>query len=365
MISVLGLVNGLSGEVRTVSKTVKSSNIAIISQKNIPTLHDSRLNWSIVELIQQHPSIKEVLPQQLSIAAISEPLSNEKIQIEVYGLALYKIMDFYPRMYVEKGELPSSNISHEGMLGSQLIEKFIIKEPYPINITIQTEKILSVNLTGKFRNAGRYTGAIVVSHEFFGLLFPRLSTHLSFIEVKLRSGSENEKNAETIQTTLNKAGYNCKVTLERGQEKISTQILKDILAIFWTFSIVIFLVIALQMHYATKWIGLRFIEEFQLLRALGITRVDLIFILMIIAFLLGNLAFTIAVLIGLPLGTASLAVLTLFSGTTRFYAGVEISDLIILFALSNVFIILGSFYQAWTFTSEQNMTLDAQKIRKI
>ncbi|MFW9917893.1 MAG: hypothetical protein ACFFGZ_20015 [Candidatus Thorarchaeota archaeon] len=359
MTSVLGLINGLGGEVETLSDLDRGSNNAIIFQENVPALHKSSLNWTILQYIQQQPQVKAIFPHQLSIATIRDPLSRREIQVEVFGLNLSQIMQFHSKIYIAEGELASMTDSNECMLGALLAKKLGIEESYPANVTIRTETPLNVNVKGIFENAGRYASAILTSHQFFEVLFPNQSSHLSFVEVSFQRGSRSDENVLSVQTALTKEGYSCEVIAERGQNEISKQLFSDSLTVFWAFSLAAFVIVALQVHFVTKWIGMHFVTEFQILRELGMTRARLTLMLLFMTLILGNLAFIIAILISLPLGTASLALLTLFSGTSRFYAGVQLSDLIVLFVLTNLTTLLGSFYQVWAYGMKKNLTLEA------
>ncbi|MFQ5977136.1 MAG: hypothetical protein ACE5OZ_03265 [Candidatus Heimdallarchaeota archaeon] len=349
MISVLGLVNGLGSEIQSVSQEVGRSDTALIYQENAPTSHESNLNWSILEFIQQQPEVKVALPYISSVVSIYEPTSRKELQVEVYGVSLEQFMDFHTRAYVQEGSLPSENSSYELTLGSRLSEILTLKGDYPAHVTLQAELTLVANVTGKIENAGRYSGAIICSPEFFVTLFPSLSSRLTFVEVEFYPDDDSRKSAEIVRRNLSQAGYLCEIIVEQGQDKISKQILNDISTIFWTFSIVTFAVVALQIHFATKWIGLHFLEEFRILKTLGTRQTESTLIILLMALLLGNLAFGMALLIGLPLGTASMALLTLFSGTSRFYAGIELFDIAVLLVLSNIAIIIGACHQAWMF----------------
>lgn len=357
MISILGLISGLSSEIVLVSSSMRDSDTALIYQKDNPALHTSTINWTIVQQIQQQPQVKEVFPHQLAIASISDPLSGREIQIEVFGLNLSQIIQFNPKVYLAKGTFASESRFNECMIGSWLAEKLHIEKTYPAKITLQAETILNANVTGMLENAGRYAGAIVTSLEFFETLFPSRSAYLSFVELRFHRSVRAEEGVKSIQAALNKEGYSYEVIAEHGQKMISKQILSDILTIFWVFAIAAFVVIALQVHFATKWLGLHFIDEFRILRGLGVNQRELTLTLLFMALFLGNIAFAIAVLIGLPLGTASLAFLTLFSGTSRFYAGIQLFDLFLLLILANLTTFLGSFYQAWDFGMKKNLTL--------
>lgn len=346
IIMVLGLINGLAGEIETTSGSVGPSTRLILLADGETDLSKSTLDESVIETLT-HPKIRQILPQKLGQASIH--FGNTTCIAEVLGVNQTAFLQFFEEAIIEIGSPPSKNNESTALIGAQLAKRLPdLKDSFPTNVLFSRENSteqFNISLVSIIGGMGRYLNNLILPSSMFTTLFPESSGKISFLELKLGDTSEIEETIETLQRQARDGGYHVQIFSEQAQKQITVSIMKDIILIFWAFGAFAFFIVGIQTYFAIKWISLHYRAEFATLRCLGTSKRIVNSILLFSAILLGNIALLLATLIGILSVTALLAIITIFTHTTRFYASIDLASLLIVALLTNLAVILGSLGQ--------------------
>jgi ABC-type antimicrobial peptide transport system permease subunit len=343
IIMILGLINGLAGETEVISENIGVSKKLFVIEEGETEFTNSIINESVIDVLK-HPKIGRILPQRL--AQVSIRFADNIILAEGLGVNQTALMDFSSTISIEAGTAPSENEESSALLGSELAKRLPnLKSTLPGNISIgrwnQTDQF-NITVTGIAGGKGNYLDDLILSPSMFIKLFPEASQKISFIELELRDTSEVEETIETLQRQARSKGHRIQIVSEQAQTKITNRILNDILVIFWTFGLFAFFIVGIQTHFAVKWIMIHYRREFATLRCLGTSTRTIGGILFFCAMLLTNIALVLAIIVGILSATALLASATIFTQTTRYFASVDLVNMLLVVILANIATILGS-----------------------
>lgn len=338
IVATSGVISGLTVHIFGITERAGESQSIFIQSRN-PT---EGIPYELLPLIN-HTNIEHILP--IAERNVSYNSKMESFNSNIVGLNLSQLMQYYSLAEVFAGRFPQSNVNYtECLMGKDLHEVVGSSE---INLTynsIKTSKPLIV--VGLIHNVREFQSTILVELTDYIKIFNQNLTQNIYqrIKIRLKSGRFAEETISALKAILKDYMHFLTIKPEQQADILTESLFSDIISQLNLLFGVLFIIALVRIFHAISWFVRNYERDFLIMRSLGISSSQMIFLVLLLAELIGNAGFVIGILFGILIPSLIFTILTLFFSEAFLIPEFTITSLIPLFFLSNLVVVVAAIY---------------------
>jgi ABC-type lipoprotein release transport system permease subunit len=340
IIAVSGVISGFSSQIFGITAKAGDSESLYIA----PSSHSDSLP-AILPSLLSHTNIDVVLPlMEKTIELIS---SNSSFTVKILGVNLSTLFDFYSQGELIGGTLPkSSNTSIECLIGKELQLLLPTLDIFIKNQPIYFSKELYV--AGVIQNVKELQFVVILDTNDYLTFFN--STHgnhgYQMIKVLLKNSAFTHETITDLQSSLNDQFPNLIIKPGKQADIFTASMFSDILAQLNLLFGVLFIIALIRIFHSISWFLAHYEREFLIMRACGLSSVQLITIVGILAVIIGNTGLIIGLMFGLVIPSIIFSILALFFHGSFIIPNFSLSLTVITIAISNIIFCIAATFPA-------------------
>ena len=314
VISLLAIFTGISVQIAQIVNLAGNSQSILISSSSNELISSSLLNNA------SKSNIKSIIPIHEQTILFNSSISTFVKQIDL-NLTLY--LQNQPDSYVQAGRLPLN--SSEFIASSNLVAT--------LNLALNQQYV--------FDNQSKVLVGIVADNlELLNaVVFDIIPINCTFISVILTNPNYG---STTLSYLQNYVGSHYVVSFAKESSSYLTTIFSEILSKFSLILIVIIFISFIRIYFFVMWIIIHNINDFLILRIVGYTKVQMLFLVLYFAFIIGNLGLFVGIVLGLSLPLILSNIVPLITHLQYIPYIPDLSTVLIIIFLVNVSIVLGA-----------------------
>jgi ABC-type antimicrobial peptide transport system permease subunit len=299
-----------------------------------------------------------------TIELIDENLSYS---VQIIGINISTLFNFYSRADLTGGYFPNSNSSPiECMIGSEL-QKFLSSLDILVNHTsLGFSQHLFVS--GILQNANEFSHTILLNLDDYLTVFNYSSDEFVFQRVKilLKNGAFLQDTINDLQSSLNDRFPNLIIKPEKQADIFTASMFADILEQLNFLFIVLFIIALIRVFHSISWFLSNYEREFLIMKACGLSTFQLYSLVGILALIIGNAGLFVGLSFGLITPSIIFTLLNLFFQSS--YVIPDFSPLLIftVFILSNLIILAAATFPAvqLSFSKPNRLSSDTRGLER-
>ena len=336
LISISGMINGISGQFVTLLTQSNSNKASYLMIQKNATLETSKIP---VDVIKQ---LDTSYFNYYTPMVYKTVLDNNNETLSYVYLNYTNVMTLKSDFALKEGTI--SNKTGDILIGEGLQQQLFKNLIVPDTIEVQVgSKKVNKTITGVFTDNSFYDYALV---DNINTIWSNLSS-VSLFQFQIK----NDKVFSDFQALVNNIIHNTDPGLElsisplKKSNDLSEAFYIDIYNLFFYLQIIMLVLLALKITHASFTLYNRFYKDFIILRILGTSNIKLQIEFFIILGIIGNLGVLYGLIAGIALPHVFLLLIRAFVQYQGLYIIVpNMTDILLLFLLTNCFLILNSFW---------------------
>jgi ABC-type lipoprotein release transport system permease subunit len=340
IIAISGIMSGFSTTIFGLTERTALSNQFSIKSTN-PA---KSLSNEIIEKLNLG-EFDSILPITRSWVNFT---SNEGfVQAELVGTNLTSLFSLYLEANVIEGTLPRINQTPVECLQGFELRGYLQSS---VNYLLLNENISgNCDLVGTIAGVAELQQVIILHISDYLQIVGKNVTEIGFNEVKIkvRRSILLTDLKESLSKLLGNDYQDIIIWKESQAEVFARVMFKEILSKLELLYLVIFFLVIVRLYHNITWFTITYERTFLIMRALGLSRERLFFIMMILGLIMGNIGFGIGVLIGLIIPPTVLSLLTAFFSLNFIVVPLLINNIVQLWSISMVIITVATLIPSW------------------
>ena len=340
MIATSGVISGFSAEIFGITKKAGDSPSIFIQASN-PI---DGLPAELLDLIS-HTNIEQILPiaeKRVKISSI-----NTSIYTSVIGVNISKLMLYYSKAEIYAGRRPESNDS--------LIECLVGKDLHPlvssskINLTDDSnETNTQVHVVGFVQNINEFQNVILVEMKDYSTIFNKTSSNNAYqrIKIKLKNSYFIDETIADLKVILRDYIQTLSIKPEQQAEIFTESLFSDIMRQLSLLFGVLFIIALIRIFHAISWFVRKYERDLLIMRATGLSVLQIIFLVILLAEMIGNIGFIMGMIFGFLIPSLIFTILSVFFIGGFLIPEFDIHTIFLLFFFSNLISVVAALYPA-------------------
>ncbi len=358
MIATSGVISGFTAEIFGITKKAGDSP-SIFIQTNNP---DNGLPPEVLSLIT-HTNIEHVLPvveRKVCLSSI-----NESFYSYIIGVNISELMIYYSKAEIYAGKLPQSNNSYpECLVGKNLHPLVGSSEINLTDDSLGTE--VQLLIVGFIQNVKEQQNVILVEIEDYLMLFNQNLTQNLYqrIKIRLKNAHFAEETITDLKVILKDHIQTLTIKPEQQTDVFTDNLFSDIILQLSLLFGVLFIIALIRIFHAISWFVKKYERDLLIMRAMGLSTFQVIFLVMILAEIIGNAGFIMGFLFGIMIPPLLFSFLSVFFTGGFLIPEFDITTIFILMLFSNLISMVAALYPAVIIARKEpsNLTLSTHGI---
>lgn len=352
MIATSGVISGFSAQIFGITQKAGESPSIFIQTKS----SGNELSPKILNLIN-HTNIKHVLPIAQKEVTVTSSLTS--FTATLTGVNISEFMKYYQENAdIYAGRLPQSNTNSSECLAGKNLYYFLGSSE--INISDSSIELnCQLQVVGLIQNIKEFQNTILLEITDYVKIFNLSIDQSNYkrIKITLKNGFFVKETISDLKVILDE--YMSIVTIKPEQQTdiFTASLFFDIVSKLNLLFIVLFLIALIRIFHTISWFVRKYERDLLIMRAMGLSTIQTIFLVILLASLIGNLGFLMGIFFGFLIPSLLFTLLTVFySG--GFYAP-EFSPvtLLTLFVFSNLISFIAALYPSIVISRKSPSTL--------
>ncbi len=340
MIATSGVISGFSAEIFGITKKAGDSP-SIFIQPNNP---DVGLPQELLPLIS-HTNIKRILPiAERTIRLFS---MNASFTSYIVGVNISMLMNYYSKAEIYAGRRPQSNTSYpECLVGKNLHPLIGSQELNLIDDSFVTEQQLLI--VGFIQNVNELQNVILIELEDYNTIFNQSLTQNLYqrIKVRLRNAHFAEKTIADLKAIMKDYEQILTIKPEQQTDVFTDNLFSDIMLQLSLLFGVLFIIALIRIFHAISWFVKKYERDLLIMRAMGLSTLQVIFLVIFLAEIIGNAGFIMGFLFGILIPPLLFTFLSVFFIGGFLVPEFNITTIFLLMFFSNLISIVAALYPA-------------------
>ena len=299
-ISTTLLVRGYAGNISGLASIIRPSNYYLITEKDM-SLSESKLGFELVEFLEEYsiivPNVEVVLPQIYMPVSITGE-TGENIQTHLRLLNLTRFEQFQSHKY---SYTLTSIDENELIIGQQINSLLSLGFGAEVNLDSET---IYINNSYSYEFSDNFTIAnILESKQEYDIevigdidkLSQRIGIeYYSFIEFKIKDTRELEKIIDDITNEFS----NIEITEEKQTQNFIIFATEEVIRTLTLLQTLFFVLMLVSITYSIYTLVKESEEEIFILRSIGATKAQIVFLFMSQALFIGFISALLSLIIG-------------------------------------------------------------------
>jgi ABC-type lipoprotein release transport system permease subunit len=340
IIAVSGVISGFSSQIFGITAKAGDSQSLFIAPSSpsdsLPTILPSMLN---------HTNVDVVLPlREETIELISV---NSSFTVKIIGVNLSTLFDFYLRGELIGGSLPTTtNTTIECLMGKEL--QLLLPSLDIVVNHLSKNLSRALHVTGIVQNVKELQYTIILEMNDYLTVFNGTLDNSGYqlIKILLKNGAFTHDTISDLHSLLNDYYPNLIIKPEKQADVFTVSMFSDILEQLNLLFGVLFIIALIRIFHSISWFLSNYEREFLIMKACGLSSIQLFSLVGILAFVIGNAGLMIGLLLGLITPSIIFTTLTLFFYGSYIVPDFSISVVNTTIIYSNIIIFVAAAYPA-------------------
>ncbi|NHJ25055.1 MAG: FtsX-like permease family protein [Candidatus Lokiarchaeota archaeon] len=353
MISTSGIISGFSIRIFGLTAKAGESPSIFIQSKD----SEGGISPNLIHLLV-HTNIDKILPVIERTTHFTS--SAKSFNCSFVGLNISKFLSYYINADIYAGRVPNaSSILRECMVGKNVYK---LAGSSLINIT---DDYYSANLSllavGLVQNVQEFQSSIIIDlSSYYKLVHDNLSEiNYNRIKIRLKNRVFVEETISELEEILSPYRDSIEIKPEQQADVFTASIFTDILSKLNLLFGVLFVIALIRVFHTITWFVKKYERDFLIMRAMGLSSLQLSFLVIFLAGIIGNAGFIVGCFFGFLLPSLLVSILTLYFSGSFLLPEFELIAIIPLFLFSNLISILAGLYPAFSLVEKAPSTLSS------
>ncbi len=338
MIAISGVISGFSAEIFGITKKAGDSS-SIFIQANNP---NDGLSPEILSKLD-HTNINHVLP--IAERAVLFSSTNGSFLSYLVGVNISKFMTYYSEADIYAGRSPQSNDNPTECLVGKDIHP--LTGSSEINLTddsIKTE--YQLNIVGLVQNVKEFQHAILIELEDYIMIFNQSLTQNLYhrIKISLNNGRFAQETISDLKIILKDYTQDLTIKTEQQTDIFTSSLFSDIIHQLGLLFGVLFIIALIRIFHATSWFVRKYERDLLIMRAMGLSTLQMISLIVILAGIIGNIGFIMGLFFGFMIPSLIFTLLSIFFSGGFIIPEFDITTIVLLFIFSNLVSVVAALY---------------------
>ena len=323
LISISAIITSFNSNIIFLSSLAGEDRYLSI-RENEDNLENSFVPLELGDLIKnKDQNVIATLPvdQKDTDLLVSEPYQDKNISFQslLIGTNLSKLSNFWGD---ELKAIDNINISsmqnNDAIIGENLAEDLnLLEENLPVKafipISTNSTSYINIFIRAILKGSTIYSNSLLVSNILFFNFESNFEEHSTYLLIKVKETTKIELTKQIIEDFL-KSEYkkvSFQITSARGSSALLDDILFEIIDKLRLFNMILLILVIIRLFQAVQWLTLHYELDIVYLKIIGQRKYEILFIILIMGQIIGNLSLILAIPISLllPLGIALLLAL--------------------------------------------------------
>ncbi len=351
MIAASGVISGFSAEIFGITRKAGDSPSIFIQPNN----QNEELSPEILTMIN-HTNIKHVLPvaeRKILFSSI-----NGSVSTIIVGINISKLMNYYSKADIYAGRSPLFNDNAtECLIGKDIHH---LTGSSKINLTDTTFKTeYQLNIVGLIKNVKEFQRAILIELKDYLMIFNESSTHNVYqrIKISLNNGRFVQETISELEIILKDFSQGLIIKPEQQTDIFTDSLFSDIINQLSLLFGVLFFIALIRIFHATSWFVRKYERDLLIMRAMGMSTIQVISLIVLLAEIIGNLGFCIGFFFGILIPSMIFTLLSIVFGGGLMIPEFDITTILLLIIFSNLVSVVAALYPAIVIAQKEPSTL--------
>ncbi|MFX0211286.1 MAG: ABC transporter permease, partial [Candidatus Hodarchaeota archaeon] len=350
MIATSGVISGFIAEIFGITEKAGDSPSIFIQSKDV----NVGLSPEILTFLN-HTNIEHVLP----IAERNVRLSSMDASFDskILGVNISQLMSYYSNAAIYAGRSPKSNESIPECLSGKNLHPLIGSSE--INYTdahFGTEQQL--HIVGFIQNVQELQNVILIELQDYTTIFNHdLAPKFQKIKIRLKNAHFAEKTISDLKVMLKGYSHSITIKAEQQTDVFTDNLFSDIMIQLSLLFGVLFIIALIRVFHAISWFVKKYERDLLIMRAMGLSFKQIIFLVLLLAEIIGNSGFIMGFIFGFLIPPLLFTLLSVFFIGGFLVPEYDITIIFLLLFFSNLISMGAALYPAISIARKEPSTL--------
>ena len=336
LISISGMINGLSGQFVSLLTQPNSNSISYLMIQKNATLETSKIP---VKVIKNLDTSYFTYATPMVYETASDPSNQTLTYVYANVTALYTLKKGF---LLKDGTLP--NKTDQILIGEGLQQQLFQNITIPAQIQLRIGTVNETKtITGIFSDNSFYNYGIL---DEIGKIWTNLTT-ISLFQFQIKNDRVYPAFQASVQGIINNVdpGFQLDISPIQKSNKLSESFYNDIYNLFDYLQIILLLLLALKITHASYTLYNRYYKDLMILKVLGTSGLTLQLEFYTVIAIIGNLGIAYGLVIGIALPHVFLLIIRIFVQYQGLYIIIpSLFDIFLMIIITNAVILLNSLW---------------------